>query len=89
VRAVTASGNRDRKGILRLDAAGLHAFVTEDAFGVIADVKFIVYFHRLRMLAAFSPSARGLRRNVGCTPETRARWKDPRTSRETPILICG
>src|SRR5260221_12391652 len=60
VRAVTASGNRDRKGILRLDAAGLHAFVAEDAFGVIADVKFIVYFHRLRMVGGIFTEARGI-----------------------------
>ena len=61
VRADAAPRDRDGKGVLGFDAAGLHAFVAEDALRVIPDVKFVVDFDGLRIIGGVFPEARGIR----------------------------
>ena len=59
--AATRHGNG--KSILRVYAAGFHALVAENAFGVVADVKIVVDFYRLGDRGA------GMRpKRSGCAP---------------------
>src|SRR4030088_834156 len=47
VRVETTTGNTNRKGVLRIDPAGLDALVAKDAAGVIAHVEVVVDLHGL------------------------------------------
>src|SRR5437763_1693302 len=48
VRVEPASRHANRERVLRIHAAGFHAFVAKDALCVVAHVKFVVDFRRLR-----------------------------------------
>src|SRR5258708_18456378 len=48
VRSKSAAGYGDGESILRVNAAGFHAFVAKNAFRIITDVEIVVDFYRLR-----------------------------------------
>ena len=50
--------HRDGKGILSVYSAGFHAFVAEDAFAVVANIKVIIGLNRLRYRGCPGPVRR-------------------------------